>query len=79
MPLYLWDATFGEKIVSEVFIKRYYELFDNGYCPRVKTCPKYFHKIYILRFYFQYLIMQRQFLICILRSERTLLQSIPQP
>ena len=39
MPLYLWEATFGEKIVSEVFIKKYYELFDNGYCARVKTGP----------------------------------------
>jgi len=40
MPLYLWEATFGEKIVSEVFIKKYYELFVNGYCARVKTGPK---------------------------------------
>jgi hypothetical protein len=45
MPLYLWEATFGEKIVSEVFIKKYYELFVNGYFARVKTGPKNFHFI----------------------------------
>jgi len=45
MPLYLWEATFGEKIVSEVFIKKYYEFFVNGYCARVKTGPKTLYKI----------------------------------
>jgi len=45
MPLYLWEATFGEKIVSEVFIKKYYELFVNGYFARVKTGPNKLYKI----------------------------------
>ena len=46
MSLYLWDAKFGEKIVSEIFIKKYYEFFENVYCARVKTGPKLLDRIY---------------------------------